>query len=37
MRSFCSTSDGIIRVKLEAGPLPTPLAVAECKKWQPIK
>jgi hypothetical protein len=37
MSSFCSTSDGIIRVKLEAGPLPTPLAVAECKKWQPIK
>src|SRR5215467_329761 len=36
MRSFCSTSDGIIRVK-QAGPLTTPLAAAECKTWQPIQ
>lgn len=36
MRSFCSTSDGIIRMNPAAGTLPAPLTVAECKKWQEL-
>jgi type IV pilus assembly protein PilA len=37
VRSFCSTSDGIIRMKLAAGALLAPLTVTECKKWEPVK
>jgi type IV pilus assembly protein PilA len=36
-RSFCSTSDGIIRMKLAAGTLTAPLAIAECKKWEALR
>lgn len=34
-RSFCSTSDAIIRTK--PGSLDSSLTVAECKAWQPLK
>ena len=35
-RSFCSTSDGIIRYR--TGPAPTvPVTVSECKTWSPLK
>ena len=36
VRSFCSTSDGIIRYR--TGPAPTvPATVSECKSWSPLK
>jgi type IV pilus assembly protein PilA len=36
VRSFCSTSDGIIRYR--TGPAPTvPVTVSECKTWSPLK
>jgi type II secretory pathway pseudopilin PulG len=34
-RSFCSTSDAIIRTK--PGSVDSPLTVAECKAWQPLQ
>jgi type IV pilus assembly protein PilA len=34
-RSFCSTSDAIIRLK--PGTVDSPLTVAECKAWQPLQ
>ena len=36
MRSFCSTSDGIIRSNV-SGTLSTPLTAAECKNWEALK
>jgi hypothetical protein len=35
-RSFCSTSDGIIRFKT-GDPLTSPLNVAQCQRWEPIR
>ncbi len=35
-RSFCSTSDGVIRVKL-GEPITAPLTVVQCKAWPPIQ
>lgn len=35
-RSFCSTSDGIIRFKT-GDPLTSPLNVAQCRRWEPIR
>jgi type IV pilus assembly protein PilA len=35
-RSFCSTSDGIIRYKT-ASPPSVPATVSECKSWTPLK
>jgi hypothetical protein len=35
-RSFCSTSDGVIRFKAGA-PLTSPVSVSECKAWPPIQ
>jgi len=35
-RSFCSTSDGIIRYKLGA-PLAEPLTTQQCKTWLPLR
>jgi len=35
-RSFCSTSDGIIRNK-SGSPLISPVSVSECKAWLPIQ
>lgn len=35
-RSFCSTSDGVIRSKVGGDPLSSPLNVPECNKWEPI-
>lgn len=34
-RSFCSTSDGIIRFTTELA-LPAPVSAAACQKWQPL-
>jgi hypothetical protein len=34
-RSFCSTSDGVIRYKVGA-PLDAPVTVSECKAWPPL-
>jgi hypothetical protein len=36
VRSFCSTSDGIIRYKT-GSPVTLPVTVAECRKWTPLK
>ena len=36
VRSFCSTSDGVIHYKTEATPA-VPASVAECKTWPPIQ
>jgi len=36
VRSFCSTSDGIIRYKT-GSPVTLPLTVAECRTWAPLK
>jgi hypothetical protein len=34
-RNFCSTSDGVVRFKVE--PLPTKsVSASECGKWQPL-
>jgi len=35
-RSFCSTSDGVIRFKI-ADPLTSPLSVPQCRMWEPIR
>jgi len=35
-RSFCSTSDGIIRFKT-GDPLTSPVSVAECRVWEPVR
>ena len=35
-RSFCSTSDGVIRYKAGA-PLDAPVTVSECKAWPPLQ
>ncbi|HEY6307800.1 MAG TPA: hypothetical protein VI488_15215 [Candidatus Angelobacter sp.] len=35
-KSFCSTSDGVIRSHSGA-PLAAPLSVAECKAWAPVR
>ncbi len=35
-RSFCSTSDGIIRYKTTS-PVSVPATVSECKAWTPLK
>jgi len=35
-RSFCSTSDAVIRSKIGA-PLTSPLTVSECKAWRPLQ
>jgi type II secretory pathway pseudopilin PulG len=35
-RSFCSTSDGVIRSKPGA-PLPSPVTVSECRAWPPLQ
>lgn len=35
-RSFCSTSDGVIRFKMDAL-LTSPISVAECRAWQPLQ
>jgi type II secretory pathway pseudopilin PulG len=35
-RSFCSTSDGVIRFKISQ-PLAAPLTVAECRTWAPLR
>jgi type IV pilus assembly protein PilA len=34
-RSFCSTSDGVIRYKI-GPPLTSPLSVSECRAWPPL-
>jgi len=36
VRSFCSTSDGVIRYKTGAVPA-VPASVAECKTWAPVQ
>jgi hypothetical protein len=36
VRSFCSTSDGVIRSKTGAAPT-VPASVAECKTWLPVR
>ena len=36
VRSFCSTSDGVIRYKT-GSPVDSPVSVAECKTWSPLK
>lgn len=35
-RSFCSTSDAVVRVKAGA-PLTVPVSVAECETWAPLQ
>jgi type II secretory pathway pseudopilin PulG len=35
-RSFCSTSDGVIRYQI-VPPLTVPLALRECKVWRPLQ
>jgi len=35
-RSFCSTSDGVIRSKTGA-PLASPVSASECKAWSPLQ
>jgi hypothetical protein len=35
-RSFCSTSDGVIRFKI-GPPLTSPVTVAECQAWRPLQ
>jgi hypothetical protein len=35
-RSFCSTSDGTIRFK-KGDPLTSPISVAECRLWEPLR
>jgi type IV pilus assembly protein PilA len=36
VRSFCSTSDGIIRYKTGSSPT-VPVTASECKSWSPLK
>src|SRR5260370_26752865 len=35
-RSFCSTSDGVIRFKM-GPPLTSPVSVSECRAWRPLQ
>jgi len=35
-RSFCSTSDGVVRVK-SGPPLTTPVSALECRTWSPLQ
>jgi hypothetical protein len=35
-KSYCSTSDGVVRTNSGAPPA-TPLTVAECKRWAPVR
>jgi len=35
-RSFCSTSDGVIRYKA-GGPITSPLTASECRTWSPLQ
>ena len=35
VRSFCSTSDGVIRFKADS-PLASPVTVSECRTWRPL-
>ena len=35
-RSFCSTSDGVVRYK-SGPPLPTPVSALECRTWSPVQ
>jgi len=35
-RSFCSTSDGVIRSKMDS-PLTSPVTASECKAWPPLQ
>jgi type IV pilus assembly protein PilA len=34
-RSFCSTSDGVVRAKVGAA-IETPINVAQCRAWEPL-
>ncbi len=36
IRSFCSTSDGVVRFSTQA-PLSTPVSATECRTWAPIR
>lgn len=36
VRSFCSTSDGVIRYKMDATPA-SPVTVSVCKSWPPLQ
>ena len=36
-RSFCSTSSGIIRMRVAGAALAQPLTVSECQKWEPLQ
>jgi hypothetical protein len=35
-RNFCSTADGVIRLKI-GPPLTTPISASECKAWEPLR
>jgi uncharacterized protein DUF3352 len=35
-RSFCSTSDGVVRFKISP-PLALPVSVSECQSWSPLR
>ena len=35
-RSFCATSDGVVRFKAGA-PLLNPISASECRSWQPLQ
>jgi type II secretory pathway pseudopilin PulG len=35
-RSFCSTSDGVVRAKV-GPPLTAPIDIPECRSWQPLR
>ncbi len=35
-RSFCSTSDGVVRYQL-GGPLTSPVSAPQCKAWTPVQ
>lgn len=36
-RSFCSTSDGVIRSKTDPAPLTAAITVSQCRAWQPLQ
>jgi hypothetical protein len=35
-RNFCSTSDGVVRYR-QGSPLTSPVSVAECQSWSPLR
>ena len=35
-KSYCSTSDAVVRWKKAAPPLTAPITVTECQRWQPL-